>query len=295
MCRTDIYYQESIRGCLCRLRAGIYDRYDTGNDRAVGFGRVAVLMKKVIYILPVLTAAAVLLCTSCELLSESLPSYFNEYTNTAAVAGLSFDGSYPADSQNITCIPSGSARVVTLTLRNPQKYTLECGYSFSGTAASEQAAKLAASGIVPVVFTENEDTTAIEASVSEDMLYVLDQGTDKDLTFTVSLTESVSKRTFRSYTIPVHADSVPPEADGSVVMVSAANTYIVCFNMPSASKMNTNGIHGDIVSVSVNGTSYPLTVDRTAGTFAFTDTAGVITQTAPSGMTANTTSGTSLS
>lgn len=229
--------------------------------------------------------------------NEPVRDYFKEYTESAAIMSYTFDGTYQKDSSGTVCLPSGDSRTITMYMRNPQKYTLTLSASFPETAEAARTALVEAGTDTPLTVTQStSDLTQITAVISSALITKMDMG--GDISLTIGLTEPISGRSFASYTVPLHANTPPTEPDGAVVCVNTAvspNTYIICFNMPAASKMSSSGTQGDITSVTINGTSYPLTVSKTDGTFAFSDTTGAITQSAPSGLAANTESGSGLS
>jgi len=202
---------------------------------------------------------------SCDLFNVSVPDYFEEYTNTAAVVSHALDGSYPENSDKVTCLPSGSDRVVTFTLRNPQQYELVCSYSFSGSNAS-----LIQGEKKYITFTQNDDKTELYATIKDTLLSELDCSTDKDLTFTLNMTEPKSGRTFDPYTVTLSANSAPPVIQNGVACTNNAGTYwVVCFNIPGTNYTANGKTQSDITSVTINSTVYPVTFS--SGTVMFTD------------------------
>jgi hypothetical protein len=216
--------------------------------------------------------AASCVLASCNLFDVSVPDYFDEYTNTAVAMEHTLDGDYPEDNSGVTCIPSGSDCTVTLTLRNPRKYTLtgSCTYTDAATAI------ITANGITaPISFVQNSsDTTQFTATISDTFLTAMECG--GDISFAVSFTDTGTDRTFDPYTVELHANSAPPEVDGSVVCIDPdTNTYVLCFNMPEKALMASSAIHRDITTLTINGTSYGVTVAQD-GSFTLSNTASLV-------------------
>ncbi|MCK9171823.1 MAG: hypothetical protein M0P01_15545, partial [Treponema sp.] len=232
--------------------------------------------------LPVLSAACagMTLFASCGMFYQPVKEYFSEYTETAAVVSWSADGSYPADSGGVTCLPSGNTRTVTLTLRNPQHYTFNLTGSSLPDAAAAECTILTSEGERALSVTQDaSDTTTIYASFPDALLTAMEKG--GDISLTLRMVEPKSGRSFDSYTVPLHANSAPPDVSGAVVYTdSSTNTYVVCFYMPRKEKLASTGIHSDITSLTINGTVYPVALTD-SGTFTFTSGSGVLLQTKP--------------
>jgi len=199
-------------------------------------------------------------CVSCSNLftDTGVKDYLKEYTENAAVVSYTLDSTYPTDNSGITCLPSGSSRTITLTLRNPQQYTLTAGYVLPA-AASTEAAALVTAGETPISYTQDSDTAIITATISDDFITAMDKG--GDISLTVTLTEPKSLRSFSTYTIPLHANTPPPAVTGAVVYVQGASgsqTYVLCFNLPETVQTKSSALHSDIASVSINGTAYSI-------------------------------------
>ena len=209
---------------------------------------------------------------SCNLFGVNVSDYFDEYTNTAVAMEHTLDGDYPEDNSGVTCIPSGSDCTVTLTLRNPRKYTLtgSCTYTDAATAI------ITANGIAaPISFVQNSsDATQFTATISDTFLTAMECG--GDISFAVSFTDTGTDRTFDPYTVELHANSAPPEVDGTVVCIDPdTNTYVLCFNMPEKALMASSAIHRDITTLTINGTSYGVTVAQD-GSFTLSNTTSLV-------------------
>ena len=238
-------------------------------------------MKKRKCMLLSFAVVSVSLFTSCEIIGTSLPWYFSEYTNNASVVNVTYDDSYPRDASGVLCLPSGADRTIKFTLRNPQKYLFKFTNVFSGKAAMAEQETLSAAGTEALSMTQSEDDPyTITAVVPDAFLTALDCGTDKDMTFTMTFTEQKAFRNF-TYTLPLHADSAPPDVDGAVVYTNGEkNTYIACFYMPAKSQLASTGSHRDINKLTITTTSgytgettaaeYPVRI-ADDGTFTFTD------------------------
>ena len=81
----------------------------------------------------VLIAIVSLLFAGCDYFNRPLLDYLEEWTNTAQVSKHTFDGTYP-EAEGYTNIPSGTNRVITYYVINPQNYTLDFTVTFAHDA-----------------------------------------------------------------------------------------------------------------------------------------------------------------
>ena len=224
---------------------------------------------------------------SCDLFSVSVPAFFEEYTNTAAVVKHTIDTTNYSNAAGVSCVPSGSNCSITFTLRNPQQYVLGCLYSYSGTAAKKADADLK-----DITFSQSDDKSTITAQIPSSLLATLDCGTDKDLTFTLNMMEPKSGRTFDPYTVTLSANSAPPDIDNPLCIIDTTDTnnekWILCFNMPGTTYTDsTTGIYNDIKTITIDGIAYTVTLNS-SGAYTFGDTK--LSTTAPASTSANPTS-----
>lgn len=212
------------------------------------------------FVLPVLLATVFLL-PGCNMFNKPLSDFLEYWTDVAQISRHSFDGSYP-ETDGLTNLPSGGDRVITYYLVNPQNYVLDPVVSFASGSLTQ--------GSDYSIEQDASDRTVLRLTLNDSYLQTLD-GDGTEISPTVSIMEPNSGRTFGSYTVPVRVNSAPDGVKSPVVLRSGSSpeTYILCFNMPDATKAN-----GDMETISVDGNSFnrTYTVDMQNGTISGTGT-----------------------
>lgn len=129
-----------------------------------------------------LKIGVVIFITSCSFFMDSynepVKEFFKEYTESSAIMTYSFDGDYPTNSDGITCLPSGEDLTVTLTMRNPQGYSLDFNCDFVYPDAQTVA------NSYPFTFTQEKITT-IKMVIPKEFLLETEYG--KDITSNTTL------------------------------------------------------------------------------------------------------------
>ena len=206
-------------------------------------------------------AVYVVVITGCGMFNQSVPGFFEYWTDVAQISRHSFDGSYP-ETDGLTNLPAGADRVITCYVINPQNYVLTPSATFASGSLTQ--------GSDYSIEQDASDRTVLRLTLNDSYLQSLD-GTGTGISPTVSITEPNSGRNFGSYSVPLRVNSAPDGVKSPVVLRSGSSpeTYILCFNMPDATKAN-----GDIETISVDGNSFnrTYTVDMQNGTISGTGT-----------------------
>ena len=212
------------------------------------------------FVLPVLLATVFLL-PGCNMFNKPLSDFLEYWTDVAQISRHSFDGSYP-ETDGLTNLPAGADRVITCYVINPQNYVLTPSATFASGSLTQ--------GSDYSIEQDASDRTVLCLTLKDSYLQSLD-GTGTGISPTVSITEPNSGRNFGSYSVPLRVNSAPDGVKSPVVLRSGSSpeTYILCFNMPDATKAN-----GDIETISVDGNSFnrTYTVDMQNGTISGTGT-----------------------
>ena len=219
--------------------------------------RCTVPVHKLFYI--VFLLCLLIVFTGCEFFNRPMIDFLEEWTNTAQIGKHSLDGSYP-ETGGMVNLPSGSDRVITYYVANPQSYDLGIEVTFDPNLPGWDPIRT--SNHPDFSTTSNQgtveqdpiDKSIIRLTLNENALASLD-GTGSTLNPTISIVEPNSGRTFGSYTIPIRVNSAPNKAKNAVIMTWHDGTvykYAVLFHLPQDLN-NPNSPDRDVVSMSVSG------------------------------------------
>ena len=219
--------------------------------------RCTVPVHKLLYIVSLLCLLIVF--TGCEFFNRPMLDFLEEWTNTAQIGKHSLDGSYP-ETGGMVNLPSGSDRVITYYVANPQSYDLGIEVTFDPNLPEWDPIRT--SNHPDFSTTSNQgtveqdpiDKSIIRLTLNENALASLD-GTGSTLNPTISIVEPNSGRTFGSYTIPIRVNSAPNKAKNAVIMTWHDGTvykYAVLFHLPQDLN-NPNSPDRDVVSMTVSG------------------------------------------
>lgn len=219
--------------------------------------RCTVPVHKLLYIVSLLCLLIVF--TGCEFFNRPMIDFLEEWTNTAQIGKHSLDGSYP-ETGGMVNLPSGSDRVITYYVANPQNYDLGIEVTFDPNLPGWDPIRT--SNHPDFSTTSNQgtveqdpiDKSIIRLTLNENALASLD-GTGSTLNPTISIVEPNSGRTFGSYTIPIRVNSAPNKAKNAVIMTWHDGTvykYAVLFHLPQDLN-NPNSPDRDVVSMTVSG------------------------------------------
>lgn len=186
---------------------------------------------------------------SCENVTWNQPvhAWFEEYTSTAAVGNYSMTPGAYSYGNLVNVVGSYEDLNIALYMRNPKKYQIDSsivfddGFEFNSAECLKQIAYDELSLVIPKDFLRDHDAGG-------------------NLSFTVNLKEHVTQRTFKDYHLDLTCNSVPEKAQNPTVlsMSGSPDVFVVAFDMPSADELKK--IHKDLVSVDIDGSSYPLSV-----------------------------------
>lgn len=196
--------------------------------------------------------------------NEPAQEFFKEYTESAAVMQHQILVPTYNDGSLHLCISSMEDGTVTLFMRNPQRYKLDTTVTFS-TLDSEID--------LSAVTIEQDTNDTLKLSMPVTFLVDTDEG--KEISPTVHLTEPRSGRNFGDYSFSLFSNTKPPELNNPTVLNDSNTTFVIAFDMPSQAELALR--HKDLTSISVNGQSYPVSVDAD-GNFTFSDSAFSTTQ-----------------
>ena len=218
--------------------------------------RCTVPVHKLLYI--VFLLCFLIVFTGCEFFNRPMIDFLEEWTNTAQIGKHSLDGSYP-ETGGMVNLPSGSDRVITYYVTNPQNYDLGIEVMFDPMSGWDP---IRTSNHPDFSTTSNQgtveqdpiDKSIIRLTLNENALASLD-GTGSTLNPTISIVEPNSGRTFGSYTIPIRVNSAPNKAKNAVIMTWHDGTvykYAVLFHLPQDLN-NPNSPDRDVVSMTISG------------------------------------------
>ena len=218
--------------------------------------RCTVPVHKLFYI--VFLLCFLIVFTGCEFFNRPMLDFLEEWTNTAQIGKHSLDGSYP-ETGGMVNLPSGSDRVITYYVTNPQNYDLGIEVMFDPMSGWDP---IRTSNHPDFSTTSNQgtveqdpiDKSIIRLTLNENALASLD-GTGSTLNPTISIVEPNSGRTFGSYTIPIRVNSAPNKAKNAVIMTWHDGTvykYAVLFHLPQDLN-NPNSPDRDVVSMTISG------------------------------------------
>lgn len=197
--------------------------------------------------------------TGCEFFNRPMIDFLEEWTNTAQIGKHSLDGSYP-ETGGVVNLPSGSDRVITYYVANPQNYDLGIEVTFDPNLPGWDPIRtsnhpdFSTTSNQGTVEQDPTDKSIIRLTLNENALASLD-GTGSTLNPTISIVEPNSGRTFGSYTIPLRVNSAPNKAKNAVIMTWHDGTvykYAVLFHLPQDLN-NPNSPDRDVVSMTISG------------------------------------------
>lgn len=219
--------------------------------------RCTVPVHKLLYI--VFLLCFLILFTGCEFFNRPMIDFLEEWTNTAQIGKHSLDGSYP-ETGGMVNLPSGSDRVITYYVANPQSYDLGIEVTFDPNLPGWDPIRtsnhpdFSTTSNQGTVEQDPTDKSIIRLTLNENALASLD-GTGSTLNPTISIVEPNSGRTFGSYTIPIRVNSAPNKAKNAVIMTWYDGTvykYAVLFHLPQDLN-NPNSPDRDVVSMTISG------------------------------------------
>ena len=204
-----------------------------------------------------------LILTSCEFWQQPIRGYFEEWTEECSIAKYELVGieSYTDKDGNL-CIASDHDAPVKLYLINPYHYEL-------GT--DQYPLNIDTPSPFPSITPDPNDTTVLHFTYSTDVLVSKEGG--EEIGGTLTMYHPVNP-TLKEFTFSLKCNSRPPVIDIAAIMLQADSDdsskkyYVLAFELPTTD--STGGIHKDIESITIDGTTYPITIDA-SGNMTFED------------------------
>ena len=188
--------------------------------------------------------------------NDPVREYFEYYTETAAIEKYELLQEANIDKDGNVCLsPYGEeTKEVLLYMRNPKNYPIAA--SGLGTSVT--------------ITQDSDDPSILHLFYTSDYLMGLECG--GDIGGTIMLTETTTPREFNEgYQLKLKCNSLPPEINNVAIMSvgpSDAQTYVLAFERPGTAFCGSGGPYRDIVSITINGESYPVSID-TSGVMSF--------------------------
>ncbi len=204
-----------------------------------------------------------LVLTSCEFWQQPIRGYFEEWTEECSIAKYELVGieSYTDKDGNL-CIASDHDAPVKLYLINPYHYNFNGEYTLHITKSQS---------FTPNITPDPNDTTVLHFTYLQSDLESKEGG--EEIGGTLTMHHPVNP-TLKEFTFSLKCNSRPPEVVNPAIMLqeypAASNNkyYVLAFELPTTD--STGGIHKDIESITIDGTTYPITIDA-SGNMTFED------------------------
>ncbi|HBB43219.1 MAG TPA: hypothetical protein DCZ74_06850, partial [Treponema sp.] len=209
-------------------------------------------------------ALATLFFSSCQFWNEPVRDYFERWTQEVSIAKYELVGieSYTDKDGNL-CIASDQDAPVKLFMINPYHYT--------NVVIASDDIETSATGTFPTITQNVDDSTLLDFTYGSDFLLSNECGGDIGATINV---RHPMNGTAKEYTFSLKCNSRPPEVVNPAIMLqddsvdATKQYYVLAFNLPTTD--STGGIHKDIESITINGKTYPITIDA-SGNMTFED------------------------
>ncbi|MBO4321283.1 MAG: hypothetical protein J5857_12520, partial [Treponema sp.] len=215
-----------------------------------------------------------LLLSSCEFWQVPVRDYLEKWTSEIAIDKFEVDGveTYYDKDGNL-CVGSENDAPMILYLRNPHHYVLGNSSMVVGDEIQDTYGYgTAAPYIIPeygdntLITQDSDDTTILRFTYPSTYLETNDGGGEIGKTITI---QHPYNGDYRAFTFSLKCNSKPPKITNAAIMrkeVNSVSYYVLAFDCP-----DTSGIHNDIASITINGTSYTATPNP-SGTLTFEDT-----------------------
>ncbi|MBP5752091.1 MAG: hypothetical protein J6W60_04445, partial [Treponema sp.] len=202
------------------------------------------------FLLASFTLFAAVIMASCEFWHQPVREYLETWTMEVAIEKYELFGveSYTDKDGNL-CIPSGQDVPVTLFMRNPKHFVLD------------QSSNIEKPETFPEIQQDAQDTTLLHFTYSSDYLKDFDGSEDNEIGSTLTVIHP-KNQTRKEYTFSLKCNSKPPVIDDAAIMTTGSGAdqkYVLAIRCPTTDKCDNNGIHRDIVSITINGVTYPVT------------------------------------
>lgn len=200
------------------------------------------------------------LLTSCDMMHQPVRGYFEKWTSEVSIQKFEVDNveTYRDKDGNL-CIGSDSEANLSLYLINPYHYNYATTYLSKIPGFKDPVVTITA---------DLEDTTLFHLHYPVE--YLKNNEAGGDIGDNIVLEHPVNP-TNSTFPLKLVCNSRPPEIDAALMTTTddgGNQTYVIAFDQPS--KDDCKSIHRDIVSVTINGTVYPLTI-QADGTMVFSN------------------------
>jgi hypothetical protein len=212
---------------------------------------------------------------TCKNYSESIDDYLSYWSTAAAIETYTFNPEPHTDAKGTQWVSSTASTTVTFTVRNPKNFELKDPADSSAPADSitfpyDPAISGATAPQANRDYTFKKiSNTEFELTYTSVFLQQYEWGS-VDITPTIVL-HTADGRMFKQ-TIPftLKVNTPPPAIEKCVIAqtktASAAEPayYVLCLQLPAAEmnrKLNGSLVHKDIAGITINETSYSLSID----------------------------------
>ena len=212
---------------------------------------------------------------TCKNYSESIDDYLSYWSTAAAIETYTFNPEPHIDAKGTQWVSSTASTTVTFTVRNPKNFELKNPADSSAPADSitfpyDPAISGATAPQANRDYTFKKiSNTEFELTYTPTFLQQYEWGS-VDITPTIVL-HTADGRMFKQ-TIPFTLKvNTPPPAIAKCVIAQTKTTssaetsyYVLCLQLPAAEmnrELNGSLVHKDIAGITINETSYSLSVD----------------------------------
>lgn len=224
--------------------------------------------------------------SSCEFFTDSfnapVKDFFMDNTEAAAIELFEFSSETYKNpiTEKLTVSSLQDANVV-LYLRNPQEYNFVTSENMTSTFGSFLQSEYS------LVQDEN-DKNIINLTIPKELLAKAEIESrnneyNKSQNISINLFHPVSKAEFVSFALEFDCDTIPPSVFSPVYYITTSsypnssmqNNYVIAFNMPKKSEINSENIHNDLSKLVINEKEYSVSI-ADDGTMSFPNNPEII-------------------
>lgn len=215
--------------------------------------------------------------SSCEFFTDSfnapVKDFFMDNTEAAEVMSYVFSvNMYNNPVSNNQTISSAQDVDIKFLLRNPQEYEFVKDknlFVITDRMVFDDC----------IIQQDGKDKSILTLKLSKEILRNIeinsrDDDFKKTSNFTIDLRHPVSGSKFKLFSFKFDCDTVPPNLYSPVYYQTSEN-YVLAFNMPKKSEINSLSIHNDLEKLVINKTEYQLLIDDD-GTISFPNNPEII-------------------
>ena len=215
--------------------------------------------------------------SSCEFFTDSfnapVKDFFMDNTEAAEVMSYVFSvNMYNNPVSNNQTISSVQDVEIKFLLRNPQEYEFVKDknlFVITDRMVFDDC----------IIQQDGKDKSILTLKLSKELLRNIeinsrDDDYKKTSNLTIDLRHPVSGSKFKLFSFKFDCDTVPPNLFSPVYYQTSEN-YVLAFNMPKKSEINSLSIHNDLEKLVINKTEYQLLIDDD-GTISFPNNPEII-------------------